>query len=181
VKNALCLIALLCVGGCANFGRVLNQNMTDVPGDKGIILFSTESDRTALRYALALSVIDAERHKEVPLNIFVDASFLPSDFEELHGNVRSLQLNAGRYYVTPRSGNPYACLRYRPQFEFTVRAGEIVYIGSFRRVGNSVEYSPGANRERDIKFFLERNPALSQTEIRLETASMSRDTKGECD
>jgi hypothetical protein len=173
------LMLIFVLGGCAQ--NMQHQNITTIPPSKGLVFFSTEAAQRNAIFHTALSVIEAETRRERGLGYFIDAPQQRSNFTTHHGHVRTLMLDAGTYFLAPRAGNNlYECLRERVQYRFTVRPGEVTYLGTFRLESGALFHSASANRDRDMAYFLERNPAFSADSVTFQTVESSRDTKGEC-
>jgi hypothetical protein len=156
----------------------MHQNLIQPPMDRGVVILSTEAAYKNWVNPTTVGLLD-ERKKERGTRIIFDSLVLPSDFDGQHGNVRSMMLEGGTYYIVPQALVNY-CIGARPQYKFTVVPGELTYIGSFRLVGNGLVYSPEAKRDRDIEFFRQRNPALAGTEIKSQAVEISRDSVGQC-
>lgn len=179
MRVTLLLVTIL--AGCANYGRVMHQGLAQPPAGRGIVVFSTGSTRPNIANATSLTVMDSTTRKERGTGVVLEGGLRPSDFEGQHGNVRSLMLDEGTYYFGITAVNPYYCIGARPLYRFRVKRGELIYLGSFLVDGSSLLHLSTEHRERDLRFFVQRNPALANVEIRPQPVELSRDSVGRCD
>lgn len=147
--------------GCATIGQGIDVNMTSIPKGKGVVLFSTEAQKTSASMSTSLSLVNGiSRHKYGNVIVIIDAPF-HSDFPGRHGNVRTLTLPAGEYYFVPSCVNPFMYMAKAPVYKFEVKAGTLEYIGNFSIVGNQLHWS-NATFPRDLAFFKAKNPKLAE-------------------
>jgi hypothetical protein len=154
--------------------------MTAVPSDKGVVVFSTSADSTSSVASIGLYLVQAatrKRYDRVVINI--DYPF-KSHFPSEHAHVRSLTLPAGDYYFIPYGDNAIFCLVKYPTYGFSVEAGSIAYLGAFRLSSNALTVS-SYRRERDVAYFVDRNPSLRSEEIKPEALVIGDRSVDSCD
>lgn len=155
-------IVLLC--GCATTSGS-NADLSEIPKGRGIVLFSTGADKTNGTQSTGLSLVQAQTRKmydKIVINI--DSPFFTSNFPNEHAHVRSLILPEGDYFLILKSGNPAFCLIIYPTYFFSVKEGNITYIGSFQLSSNQLTLTQ-SNRARDIEYFQQKNQKLMTKDI----------------
>jgi len=173
VKQIL-LLCLALLNGCATTGQNVVENLPSVPPDRGLVLFSTGAATTNLSSSTGLTLVEGvslKKYDKVAISIdYPFSSHLPNE----HGHVRTLALTGGDYFLLPRSGNPYFVLTKAPVYKFRVTNGQITHIGNFYLSGNSLSWS-GSTYNRDVDYFLQRNPKLSGNRIDSQRAEVVSD------
>jgi hypothetical protein len=164
---------LICLSGCATVGG-MPENLASVPPGKGLALFSTGAAQTNLSFSTSLALVEgASRKKYDKVIINLDYPF-SSNFPNEHGHVRILALPEGDYYLMPSSGNPYFVTTHAPVYRFKVVTGRITYIGNFHLAGNLLSWS-GSKFQRDVDYFLKKNPNLSDSRIDVQKVEVASD------
>lgn len=102
----------------------------------------------------------------------VDPYTVRSDFETHRGTVHAVSLAPGRYYFTPWLANGYFTTESAPRFDFTIQAGEILYVGEYylpRRcaAGSYAEINDRWERDRAVIAAQNPNIDLSRATTRL--------------
>jgi hypothetical protein len=105
--------------------------------------------------------------KDIAL-LSVDGYAVKSDFADHHGNLHAVKLAPGRYYVAAWIANPYVKPVRVQKAEFTVGAGEVVYLGEYFMPVSCV-WNPSVEwrdqQERDLKLLVQKNPALASRAV----------------
>lgn len=172
--HVLILAVFLVLSGCTTVGRGVATSMSNVPPGKGIVIFSTSSAETSLSFPWKMTLVDgASRKRFDKVIIFIDAKTAAPTFSARNTIVRSLTLNAGTYYLVPLPGNPAMRVVNTPIYTFSVEGGQIQYIGNVM-LGNHGLSVATDGRDRDIDFFMAKNPSLKATSV--VTRSMTVDS-----
>jgi hypothetical protein len=139
MKRAILLATSLPVllGGC---GSLFDKPPSDQPGaakfsnENGIIILSTGADNscTSGSQLLELQIVSDDPSHGVfrfvkAMN--VDNYLVRSDFTDHPGNLHAVSLKPGRYHISPHF--LMASQRELPYYNFTVAAGEVVYMGEY--------------------------------------------------
>lgn len=140
-----------------------------VPADSAVVILSTGAPRRCTATATFLQVTPVLKANESSSAVLgVDGSFFKSDFEDHHGLVNVFALRAGKYVITPIIANPYVEPTKVPRAEFSVEAGETVYLGEyFMPVSCSLRtWSRFDNKfDRDMTIVDKKNPELKLTDV----------------
>jgi hypothetical protein len=135
-----------------------------IPQGKGIVILSTDAEKTNSLSSTALFLINGDSHKRCDSVIMNFDYPFPSDFNDGHGNLRSLSLPEGWYYLYPEVTGTYT--KQAPIYKFYVKSGEILYIGNLSLLaGRRIVFS-SAKRFRDIDLFLSKNTKITENGIR---------------
>ncbi|WP_159067930.1 hypothetical protein [Trinickia symbiotica] len=165
---AFVLSLLLMFSGCAHTGRGYVTNINNAPDDKGIALFSTCARETRSVVSTTLWLVNGESRKKYDqVLINLDYPF-PSDFNGEHCNLRTLSLPAGTYYFVPHSGNAYFNVTKAPIYRFSVKNGQIAYLGELYLIseGRNFRLLFSTNHsEKDLDLFLSKNPGISRGNV----------------
>lgn len=98
----------------------------------------------------------------------VDSPFLKSDFVGYHGKLHAVSLAPGNYYLAPALVQPNIVPLKVPQAEFSVAAGEVVYLGQYYMSSHCGLKGAGRfidQREKDMEFLATKNPELAKQKI----------------
>lgn len=166
------LIGVL-LAGCATVGTNVASDIAGVPADKGVVIFSTGAEQTNFSFSTALWLVDGEslkRYDKVIINLDYPFS---SHFPGTHVHVRSLTLKPGLYYLVPVPGNPFFRTTRAPIYAFKALPGRVTYIGSVSLKNRSLLVT-AAEQERDMSYFLARNPKLRGESIKTELMTVDR-------
>lgn len=157
-------LAVLTSVGCTTVGHGVATNLAAIPRDRALVLFSTGASDTSVAEATSLRLVEGVSLRQYDrVAIIIDAPYT-SDFADEHGHVRTLSLPAGKYYLVPHAVNPFSAITRAPVFVFEARSGEIAYLGNVFLDGNRFIVS-GRYQQRDIDFFLTKNPLLKSTDL----------------
>jgi hypothetical protein len=182
VNRCVLAIAISLLGGCGSLPSGTGPDrLSDsaLSGDKAIVLVSTGVPEACGAGAdvTQLAIFPADATYSVlhmASSAMIDNHYVKSDFEDHPGNLHALQLAPGKYYLAPYT------LRLRtkfrpglrpvqiPKFDFTVAAGEVVYIGEFWLVENCQGEGIDSFRDqerRDMDLLAQKNPKLSHATI----------------
>jgi hypothetical protein len=163
-KIALFLVSLV-LAGCTTVGTGVVTGIADVPPDKGVVVFSTGADQTNLSFSTALMLVDGESYKRYD-KVIVNTDYpFSSHFAGEHGHVRSLSLKPGSYYLIPVSVNPFFVTTKAPIYKFAVAGGAVTYVGNVS-LKNRVLTISESYQERDVKYFLDRNPKIGPEQVK---------------
>ncbi|BEV72965.1 hypothetical protein THUN1379_24470 [Paludibacterium sp. THUN1379] len=150
-------------------------NIDAITKGKGVVVFSTESQKTSAAMCTSLSLVNGSNRKKYDgVTIVIDSPFDKSDFSGFHGNVRALTLPAGEYYLLPNILNPYFITTKAPVYKFYVHEGVIEYIGNFKLSNRNLNWS-GAEYNRDYGVIRQNNPGLSGVQVRQSMAYYAGD------
>jgi hypothetical protein len=165
-RIAAAVLTLAALGGCAIAGKDVAAGVAGVPPGKGIAVFSTGADELSLSFSTRLMLVDGATHmKYDKVVIFMDPKLgLTYTFPETNSAVRSLTLPAGDYYLVPVPGNPMFYTTAAPIFKFTVAPGVVDYVGGVH-VGHARLTVDNSHRQRDMDYFLGKNPALANAPV----------------
>ncbi|RZZ86361.1 hypothetical protein [Pseudoxanthomonas winnipegensis] len=139
------------------------------PGS-GVVVLSTGAQERCISASTFLKVAPAQSPYYVTgiALLPVDSYALKSDFPDHQGNVHALALPAGKYYLAPWVANPMLKAVKIPKAEFSVNAGEVVYLGEyFMPVACSWStQSKFFNRfNRDIDLITAKNPSIDRSKV----------------
>lgn len=166
--RAFMLSMILMLSGCAHTGRGYVTNINNPPDGKGIVLFSTCARETRSVLSITLWLVNGESRKKYDqVLINLDYPF-PSDFDGEHCNLRTLSLPAGTYYFVPHSGNAYFEAIKIPIYRFSVKNGEITYLGGLYLVRDNSQFWLSFSKNhsaKDLDLFFSKNPGISRGDI----------------
>ena len=172
--------ALLALSGCATATNWSPEKLA--AGTKsdgaGVVLLSAGAPGSCVAKSTFLKVMaDGQRYSATSLALLpVDSYVARNDFQDHFGAVFALRLPAGRYYLTTWVANPYLTIASPPRYDFSVGAGETVYLGEWRTAATC---SGGAapvvvnEWERDRGIISQRNPAIDLSNVSQRMAALS--------
>jgi hypothetical protein len=172
LKRVRAVISIL-LSGCTIAGKGVVTDVAAVPAGKGLVVFSTGAAQTSTSFATRVTLVEAasmKRYDKVAMSI--DYPFA-SDFPDMHANVRTLTLPPGKYYLVPHAGNPAMLTTRAPIYSFEVKANMIEYLGNIYLDGHFLALRNDF-KERDIGFFVARNPALRDIPIEVDSLRIDR-------
>ncbi|HKS54184.1 MAG TPA: hypothetical protein VJS12_02800 [Steroidobacteraceae bacterium] len=168
-ERLLVAIGLAALSGC---GTLQNRNgaemltAADVTGDAAFVVLSAGAPEKCFATSTFLKLKAATEPyggKDIAL-LSVDGYSVKSDFADHHGNLHAVKLAPGQYYVAAWIANPYVTAVRVKKAEFTVGAGEVVYLGEYFMPVSCV-WNPSVEwrdqQERDLKLLALKNPALA--------------------
>ena len=173
MRFAIIAASLALLTGCASFHNPSDParlNVDQVPKSSGIAIISAGAPENCVSTATHLDVIPAyPGYKGIGIaSMDVDGYVMKSDFADHQGNVHAFVLPVGDYRLSPWIANPYVSAKRVPRIEFSISAGEVVYLGEFfmpvHCVLNPV-YSIRDQRDRDMAIVMQRNPKLAGANI----------------
>jgi len=171
------LVWLFAIGcalcGCGSMSNRLapeKLNPAIVSANSAIVVLSTGAAERCVSAATMLNLAPAGSPygKNGILGINVDAYVVKSDFADHQGSLSAFEVKPGSYQLYPSTLNPYISPVKVPRAEFSVAAGEVVYIGEFfMPVACSTNgLTQFRDQEvRDLSLLRERNPQLSAKPI----------------
>lgn len=161
-------LAVLC-GGCGMVPNRYSAAKLDLSArpEEAVALLSAGAPERCITNATQLELRQDGRFSNVAY-LPVDNYAVPSDFTTHHGYLHAVRLSPGRYYLSPHIANPYVTIKKVPRIDFTVSAGEVVYLGEFFLVQSCGSENLAELRdreERDLALLREKNPALAAAPI----------------
>lgn len=150
----------------------LDQSM-----QSGIVLFSTEATHACLPGVngvdTVLKIADSgtSYFDNALFTISVDNGFVKGDFGDHPGGLHAISLPPGNYYFAPYRKAFYRSLRLSiPRYDFSVTAGEVVYLGDFyldskAHCDDAMSTSVRDEESRDINILAKSNPVLARSAI----------------
>lgn len=170
----LTLLSTLLAAGCASLGnRMAPEKLTasDLSSGSAIIILSAGADKPCTQAATFLTIHEAGAPfnlRTIVESFNVDGSFVKSDFPAHHGNLSAVKIKAGSYYIAPHIANPNTRAVRTPIAEFSVAAGEIVYLGEFYvpvACGLNNQHIVKDQEARDLALLKQKNPAFANVKI----------------
>lgn len=172
MKIRILAIMAVLLAGC---GTMKNRHdpaqfaVARMPADSAVVILSTGAPKRCTSTATFLQVMPVlHANASSSAVVGVDGSFYKSDFESHHGLVNVFTLRAGKYVITPIIANPYVKPTKVPRAEFSVEAGETVYLGEyFMPVSCSLRtWSRFDDKfDRDMAIVDKKNPDLKLTNV----------------
>jgi hypothetical protein len=163
------LASLASLGGCASLDYKLapeNADASALARGSAIVIASGGAPQQCISAATGMTVAPAGSHfgKDGVIGFNVDSYVFKSDFTDHYGTLSVFQIEPGAYEVYPYTQNPMLMQTRIPKAQFTVAAGEMVYIGEFFAVSGC---GPGESRvqvrdeeARDTSLLRSRNPGF---------------------
>jgi hypothetical protein len=159
----------LALGGCASMENRLSPAKVDpmvLANGSGIVVISSGAAKRCISTATMLNVARAGSPygKNGLYGVNVDAYVIKSDFPDHQGSLSAFELKPGNYQLYPSILNPYVVPVKIPKAEFSVKAGEVVYIGEFfmpEACSFSNVTQLNDEQARDVAILRERNPQLA--------------------
>jgi hypothetical protein len=174
MKGMAFVVAITCtVAGCATVNNRLAPEKLDpatLASGSAIVVLSTGAADRCIASATMLNLAPAGSRygKDGIVGINVDAYVLKSDFPDHQGNLSAFSVEAGNYQLYPSVLNPYVTPEKVPKAEFSVAAGEVLYIGEFYMpvacsFANITQFRD--QEARDLALLKTRNPVLAESQI----------------
>ncbi|MDX5994847.1 hypothetical protein [Ectopseudomonas alcaliphila] len=171
-RLSLIILIPLFLASCTTTGQGVDENLLQVPTGKGLVLFSTGAERPSSLHSTYLTLVEGNSRKSYDkVIIILNNPFTASHFKDSHGQVRTLALPPGEYFLVPSSVNPYFIMITAPVYRFMVTEKEVTYIGNFHLGDNQLIWSP-TKLQRDTEFFIEKNSAMSGADIKIQKAEI---------
>jgi hypothetical protein len=183
MKYVFALMSLALVSGaCATFNNVLGPEKIDpaaVSSNEGVVVLSAGAASRCIKAAtqlnLALAGVPYGRSGIHAIN--VDNYTIKSDFPTHQGNLSVFVLKAGSYQLYPSTLNAFVQPTQVPKAEFSVKTGEVVYIGEyFMEVACQFTETFSTFRDqeaRDIALLRQRNPRFGNRPVTKRLASFT--------
>lgn len=142
----------------------------DANAGMGLVILSVGSQESCLPSFLStfLKIYpDSESgYRGEAATLYVNSTFMDSEFRDHHGHLYVLKLPPGRYYLTPYSAGEYSA--GRPRAYFTVDANETTYLGEFYVANQCHQKDRFLFRDqesRDRAMLLMKNPAFKDVQV----------------
>ncbi len=166
-------LGIAALGGCAAFdpgNRLAEFKYAPGSNTDAIVIMSAGSAESCVGNPASIRVSqDGDRwHLNIETMFVANGVAEKSLFADHQGTVVVFHLPAGRHYVFPWPLNGTLRVTETPRTDFTVAAGEVVYLGEvFIDSGcawkNTVSYHD--QFERDMAILKARNPAFAQAPV----------------
>ena len=136
----------------------------------GIAILSTGAPERCFTTATFLKVLPASKKYGSwdSTLVSVDGYAVPSDFTTHHGYLNAIVLPEGDYYLAEWIANPYVAAVKVSKADFSIRAGEVVYLGEFFKPV-SCTLAPSSQfrdqQERDFALLTKKNPRFDTARI----------------
>lgn len=159
--------------GCGTLSNRYDPRKTSEPqiSEKlGVIILSAGAPEKCIVTGTFLKVLpDTATYNSKWLELLpVDGYAIKSDFSDHHGFLHAVSLPPGKYYLAPWIANNYVSAVSVPKAEFSVAAGEVVYLGEYYMPVSCVLNPRSVFRdqqERDLALLARMNPALAKAKI----------------
>jgi hypothetical protein len=162
-KHLFVLLSLV-LTACVSQGRSYVIDIESIPPGKGIAILSTGATSTNRIASTQLFLVNGQSHKKYDSVIMNFDYPFPSDFSGEHGNLRSLILPEGWYYLFPEVVGTYT--KSAPIYKFYVKSGEITYIGNLTITPERKIIFSSIDRYRDINLFVSGNSKFPVEKIK---------------
>jgi len=164
------VFSTLLLFGCTTIGHDVTKGIEEIKTGRGIVLFSTGALETSITNSAQLMLVNGNSLKWYD-RVILDINFPKKfHFEEVNGQVRSLELPVGEYYFTVSSGNPYLDMVEAPVYRFMVKENEISYLGEYFVSGSYITWSID-QLKRDMSFFIANNPSLAEIPVNVQNTT----------
>ena len=175
MKAMTCAVVLYLalLTGCGtlnNRNHPENISTTQVSSGSGIVILSAGAPEKCFSTSTFLKVLPAARSyfdSEVAL-LSVDGYAVKSDFADHHGYLHAVPLAPGTYYLAAWIANPYVKPVHVPKAEFSVSAGEVIYLGEYY-MSVSCVWNPQSQfrdqEKRDMALLAQMNPTLAKAHV----------------
>ena len=160
VRSALVAASsLFLLGGCAGYmsNVYAPERISALAPEEGRVILSVGAPVGCFISTTSLQITPYGEGFTNRPGVFVDHMAFKSDFADHQGSISVLNLRPGRYQVVTQSGNPYIRESQTPRYQFFLRPGENLYIGSFLMaqscaLQNSVIFVDQSRRDLPILF-----------------------------
>lgn len=174
--KCILIVAMGVLSGCSNLGNVKPDFKFGPDPEVGLVVLSTVEDNRCEVLLLARSstfnyckISD----KDQPVrDIIVNNPFIKTDFSDPPGSLKILSLEEGEYAFTSWVCS-YGNWRIRAPImhpRFTVKAGEIIYLGEIHFFippdGKSVTTTISDKSGRDLSLFSKKMLNFSESDVR---------------
>jgi hypothetical protein len=171
------ILILLCaalVGGCGALGNRLGPeklSVAEVPADAAVVILSAGAPENCMQAATFLHIYPADvvfSLRTVITSFNVDGYAVQSDFPTHQGSLSVLQLKPGTYALVPVTASPNVKAVKVPKAEFSIAAGEYLYLGEFwmpRACALQTTMVFRDQEERDMALLKQKNPAFANVKI----------------
>ncbi|WP_420471376.1 hypothetical protein [Brevundimonas sp. FT23042] len=159
------------LASCGTFSNHLSPDrITELNQSTGYVILSAGAPDRCFEVSTALYMAPrgARYMAETVAMTPVDSYIYKSDYTDHHGKLSVLNLTPGRYQFYPVTLNPYVSPRSVPSFEFTVAAGEVVYLGEFfmfQSCALSTHFEVTNRESRDLPLLRQMNPIFETRPI----------------
>lgn len=174
----VCSSVLVVSCGLPNRLRPEKVSASDISGSAAIVVLSTGAPEPCTSTATEIDIKPASEPYSGSNAAYmpVDTSMVKSDFADHHGFLHVVRLEPGAYYLTTGIGNPYVKAVQVPKYDFSVSAGEVVYLGEYYMSVSCAWNTVSAFRDqeqRDIALLKQRNPAFAKVSVVKRIPAMS--------
>jgi hypothetical protein len=170
---AMLLCAAFLLGGCATVdNRHGAEKFAYAPEnpEEAVVILSLGATEKCFNYVTRLKLLPAAAPYSGPMiaSLPVDSYVIKSEYTDHHGYLHVLRLKPGSYYLAPFINNPRVKVSYASRADFSVKAGEVVYLGEYfleQACGLSTGGQYRDQADRDLELLKSKNPALSRANI----------------
>jgi hypothetical protein len=168
------LLAAMLVAGCGALGNRLGPEKigaSDFSQDSALVVLSAGAPERCMMAATFLRIYPSG----APFNLTsvitsfnVDGYAVQSDFTTHQGSLSVLKLKPGSYYLAPAIANPNTRALRIPKADFSVAAGEIVYLGEYWMPVSCAFNTRSGFRDqeaRDMALLKQKNTAFANAKI----------------
>ena len=172
--SVLIVFCAALLGGCAVLGNRLGPekvSVAQVPADAAVVILSAGAPDKCTQAATFLRIYPADAAYTlltVITSFNVDGSVVQSDFPTHQGSLSVLQLKPGTYALVPGTASPNVKPVKVPKAEFSIAAGEYLYLGEFWMTQSCALNTRMQFRDqeaRDMALLKEKNPAFANVKI----------------
>jgi len=159
----MCLLVSLLVSNCASFSYDIPSNITIDEG-KGLVLLSTGAKSKSASSARNLLIKNA--NGVVVESLHIDNFVLKSHFDDHVGFVHAVNLEPGEYEVSLDVLNTLFEAKNRESTPtFSVKAGEIIYLGEIFLIDSEQLYQVSNKLDRDLSKLNSKGAGLRREDI----------------
>ena len=168
------LLLMTAAAVCMAFSNQMNPkklNVGKLTANDAVIVVSTGADQGCLKASSLLYVAPSGSPylKKVAAGFQIDGSLYKGDFHDHQGFLNAAKLAPGKYDAYVYVLHPGLEPTQLPKFEFSIAAGETLYLGEFYlTVACQFSMSVGGFRdqqERDLALLRTQNPQLADRMI----------------
>lgn len=164
------------VAGCGGLPSRTNPSglpASNIGGANAVIILSTGAAEGCRKFPppklteLAILRDDATYSMwHIMATFLTDDIFVKSDFDDHPGNLHSLTIVPGDYFFAPYQGTSHPI--QVPKYNFSVSAGEVVYLGEYWLTSHCGLQASGNfqdREQRDMALLTKLNPTLANAHI----------------
>ena len=176
------LLAATLAAGCGTLGNRLGPEKieaADFAADSALVVLSAGAPERCMQAATFLRIYPSGAPltlTSVITSFNVDGYAVQSDFTTHQGSLSVLKLKPGSYYLAPGIANPNVRPVRTPKADFSVAAGEVVYLGEYWVAVSCALNTKSEFRDqeaRDMALLKQKNPAFANVKISKRVAAFT--------